>query len=170
MSLSTLGTKKLDEVRNTWHSELWTLKFIMLIISFLIPFFIPPEYIRIYGMSINYSSQFLVQLVFPSQLVKFWAFFSVLPLLFMNLSFHILAWLMLHTNPTRLLQVKLLELVQGNLQILGNFFYEKDAIPTCHQFYTTSLCWIYLGKKKKNIYIYSRTAFPESFTKKIQKL
>lgn len=74
MFLSTLGTKKLDEVRNTWHSEWWTLKFIMLIISFFIPFFIPPEYIRIYGevARIGAGIFLLLQLISVIEFITWW--------------------------------------------------------------------------------------------------
>lgn len=74
MFLSTCGTKKLHEVRNTWHSGCWTFKFIMLIISFLIPFFVPPEYIRIYGevARIGAGIFLLLQLISVIEFITWW--------------------------------------------------------------------------------------------------
>ncbi|GFP79834.1 probable serine incorporator [Phtheirospermum japonicum] len=49
MFLSTCNTRKLDEARNAWHSGWWAVKFVLLLISLVIPFFIPSDYIQLYG-------------------------------------------------------------------------------------------------------------------------
>ncbi|GFP94454.1 serine incorporator 3 [Phtheirospermum japonicum] len=49
MFLSTCNTRKLDEARNAWHSGWWAMKFVLLLISLVIPFFIPSDYIQLYG-------------------------------------------------------------------------------------------------------------------------
>ncbi|KAL0349084.1 UNVERIFIED_CONTAM: hypothetical protein Sangu_1136200 [Sesamum angustifolium] len=49
MFVTTCNTRKLDEKRNAWHSGWWALKFVLLLISFVIPFFIPTDYIQLYG-------------------------------------------------------------------------------------------------------------------------
>uniref|UniRef100_A0A7N0V4Z1 Serine incorporator n=1 Tax=Kalanchoe fedtschenkoi TaxID=63787 RepID=A0A7N0V4Z1_KALFE len=49
MFITTYKTSKLDEARNVWHSGWWTPKFIILIISLVVPFFLSPDVIHIYG-------------------------------------------------------------------------------------------------------------------------
>ncbi|KAL5996600.1 hypothetical protein ACLOJK_007519 [Asimina triloba] len=44
------GLSKLYEASNSWHSKWWTSKFFILIILMAIPFFIPVDFIRVYGM------------------------------------------------------------------------------------------------------------------------
>ncbi|XP_073110990.1 uncharacterized protein [Elaeis guineensis] len=49
MFLSTAGTKKLDDPRNSWHSEWWPVKIIMWMGFMAVPFFIPTAFIQLYG-------------------------------------------------------------------------------------------------------------------------
>ncbi|XP_038984596.1 probable serine incorporator isoform X2 [Phoenix dactylifera] len=49
MFLSTAGTKKLDDRRNSWHSEWWPAKIIMWMGFMVVPFFIPTAFIQLYG-------------------------------------------------------------------------------------------------------------------------
>ncbi|KAK6929657.1 Serine incorporator/TMS membrane protein [Dillenia turbinata] len=49
MFLTTCKTSKLYEVRNSWHSQWWSLKFIPLIVSLVAPFFLHPDIIQFYG-------------------------------------------------------------------------------------------------------------------------
>ncbi|KAK9160143.1 hypothetical protein Syun_006484 [Stephania yunnanensis] len=49
MFLSTVKTSKLYEARNSWHSNYWSLKIVLLIISLAISFFCPPVFIQLYG-------------------------------------------------------------------------------------------------------------------------
>ncbi|XP_026405618.1 probable serine incorporator [Papaver somniferum] len=49
MFLTTCQTSKLQEARNTWHSNWWLFKFVLLIITLVLPFFCPPSLIHLYG-------------------------------------------------------------------------------------------------------------------------
>ncbi|CAA0816703.1 Serinc-domain containing serine and sphingolipid biosynthesis protein [Striga hermonthica] len=67
MFLTTANTRKLHEVRNTWHSGWWGLKFILLLISFMIPFFIPSDYIQLYGKIF-----LILQLISVIEFITWW--------------------------------------------------------------------------------------------------
>ncbi|KAG7028786.1 Serine incorporator 3, partial [Cucurbita argyrosperma subsp. argyrosperma] len=67
MFLSTSRTRKLHEPRNVWHSSWWSLKFIVFIVSMLVPFFFPPALIQLYGMIF-----LLLQLVSVIQFISWW--------------------------------------------------------------------------------------------------
>ncbi|XP_075085517.1 uncharacterized protein LOC107808581 isoform X2 [Nicotiana tabacum] len=74
MFLTTCFTSKLCEVRNAWHSGWWILKFVMLIIFMVIPFFIPSDYIQLYGEFARVGAGvFLVlQLISVIEFITWW--------------------------------------------------------------------------------------------------
>ncbi|KAM0938972.1 putative serine incorporator/TMS membrane protein [Dioscorea sansibarensis] len=49
MFFTTLGTRKLNQIRNSWHSNWWILKLILYLLSVTVSFLIPDVYIHIYG-------------------------------------------------------------------------------------------------------------------------
>ncbi|CAA7049439.1 unnamed protein product [Microthlaspi erraticum] len=49
MFLSTWNTLKLHQAQNSWHSDNWTFKFILLVSAMVASFFVPQLYIQIYG-------------------------------------------------------------------------------------------------------------------------
>ncbi|KAK8962241.1 hypothetical protein KSP40_PGU010419 [Platanthera guangdongensis] len=49
--VTTLGTKKLKDVRNSWHSEWWAAKMLLWMSFMTVPFFLPSEFFFIYGES-----------------------------------------------------------------------------------------------------------------------
>lgn len=51
MFLTTCKTSKLYEARNAWHSRWWALKFVILIFALVISFFVPSDFIQLYGKS-----------------------------------------------------------------------------------------------------------------------
>ncbi|KAA3480556.1 putative serine incorporator [Gossypium australe] len=55
MFLTTFSTRKLYEANCKWHSGWWTLKFFLLVVSMVVPFFLPPGFIQIYGMFALYA-------------------------------------------------------------------------------------------------------------------
>ncbi|XP_019705090.1 uncharacterized protein [Elaeis guineensis] len=65
MFLSTAGTKKLDDPRNSWHSEWWPVKIIMWMGFMAVPFFIPTAFIQLYGKiaHLGAGAFLLIQLV-----------------------------------------------------------------------------------------------------------
>ncbi|KAG8369736.1 hypothetical protein BUALT_Bualt14G0044800 [Buddleja alternifolia] len=74
MFVTTCNTRKLHEVRNIWHSGWWTLKFILLLISFVIPFFIPTDYIQLYGelSRVGAGVFLLLQLISVIEFITWW--------------------------------------------------------------------------------------------------
>ncbi|KAF3322189.1 hypothetical protein FCM35_KLT13330 [Carex littledalei] len=50
MFVTTSGAHKLHGFQNTWHSRWWILKFILYIVSLVVPFVIPKSFILLYGM------------------------------------------------------------------------------------------------------------------------
>lgn len=52
MFLSTVKTRKLCEGRNSWHSRWWEFKAVLLLLSMAVPFFIPSQFVQIYGWSL----------------------------------------------------------------------------------------------------------------------
>ncbi|KAL2230182.1 UNVERIFIED_CONTAM: Serine incorporator 2 [Sesamum indicum] len=65
---------KLHEVRNAWHSGWWALKFILLLISFVIPFFIPTDYIQLYGelARVGAGVFLILQLISVIEFITWW--------------------------------------------------------------------------------------------------
>lgn len=49
MFLSTVGTTKLNDPRDSWHSGWWSAKILMLIALMVLPFFVPSAFIQFYG-------------------------------------------------------------------------------------------------------------------------
>lgn len=49
MFLTTSKTRKLCEARNAWHSGWWGLKFFILLISMVVPLFVPSYSLQLYG-------------------------------------------------------------------------------------------------------------------------
>ncbi|XP_051133060.1 uncharacterized protein LOC127252786 isoform X2 [Andrographis paniculata] len=74
MCLTTCNTRKLDEVRNTWHSGWWAPKIVMLLISFVIPFFIPTDYIQLYGelARVGAGVFLILQLISVIEFITWW--------------------------------------------------------------------------------------------------
>ncbi|XP_022157955.1 serine incorporator 3 isoform X1 [Momordica charantia] len=74
MFLSTSRTRKLHEPRNAWHSRWWSLKFIVFIVSMVVPFFFPPALIQLYGelARVGAGIFLLLQLVSVIQFISWW--------------------------------------------------------------------------------------------------
>ncbi|KAL7177494.1 hypothetical protein ACSBR2_030785 [Camellia fascicularis] len=74
MFLTTCNTSKLYETRNTWHSRWWPLKFIMLIVSLTIPFFLPLNLIQLYGelARVGAGVFLILQLISVIQFITWW--------------------------------------------------------------------------------------------------
>ncbi|KAF5736677.1 serine incorporator [Tripterygium wilfordii] len=74
MLLTTIGTSKLYEARNNWHSRWWTVKFFLLILSLAVPFFFPSDYIQLYGefARVGAGIFLLLQLVSVIEFVAWW--------------------------------------------------------------------------------------------------
>ncbi|XP_062186118.1 uncharacterized protein LOC133889680 isoform X2 [Phragmites australis] len=49
MFATTFGSRKLHEVRNSWHSGCWILKSLVYVVSIGIPFIIPNTFVQLYG-------------------------------------------------------------------------------------------------------------------------
>ncbi|XP_020577999.1 probable serine incorporator isoform X2 [Phalaenopsis equestris] len=47
--VTTVGTKKIWDARNSWHCEWWLAKMLMWMLFMLVPFFMPSEFFFIYG-------------------------------------------------------------------------------------------------------------------------
>ncbi|KAJ8480219.1 hypothetical protein OPV22_023946 [Ensete ventricosum] len=56
MFLSTVGTKKLEDSRNFWHSEWWPAKIIIWIGFMVVPFFMPSAFIELYGKFAHFGA------------------------------------------------------------------------------------------------------------------
>uniref|UniRef100_A0A251J2U1 Serine incorporator n=1 Tax=Manihot esculenta TaxID=3983 RepID=A0A251J2U1_MANES len=74
MFVTTIKTRKLYEARSTWHSGCWALKLFLLIVSMAVPFFLPSNYIQIYGeVSRIGAGIFLVlQLISVIEFITWW--------------------------------------------------------------------------------------------------
>nr|XP_023886276.1 serine incorporator 3-like [Quercus suber] len=74
MFLSTISTRKLFEVRNTWHSRWWAFKFFLFIVSVAVPFFLSSDFIQLYGefARIGAGVFLLLQLVSVIQFINWW--------------------------------------------------------------------------------------------------
>ncbi|WJX10856.1 hypothetical protein P8452_01530 [Trifolium repens] len=74
MFLSTVKTRKLCEGRNSWHSRWWELKAVLLLISVTLPFFIPSQFVQIYGeiARIGAGIFLLLQLVSVIHFIIWW--------------------------------------------------------------------------------------------------
>ncbi|KAJ4818632.1 Serinc-domain containing serine and sphingolipid biosynthesis protein [Rhynchospora pubera] len=56
MFLSTVNTKKVQDWRNSWHSEWWPAKIILWLGFMAIPFFIPSAFIQLYGKVAHFGA------------------------------------------------------------------------------------------------------------------
>ncbi|XP_065864893.1 uncharacterized protein [Euphorbia lathyris] len=74
MFVTTIKTRKLYEARSKWHSEWWTPKFFLLIISAAAPFFFPSKYIQLYGelARIGAGVFLVLQLVSVIEFITWW--------------------------------------------------------------------------------------------------
>lgn len=74
MLLTTCNTSKLHETRNTWHSSWWPLKFIMLVVSITIPFFVPSDFIQLYGelARVGAGIFLILQLISVIEFITWW--------------------------------------------------------------------------------------------------
>ncbi|XP_020233222.1 probable serine incorporator isoform X2 [Cajanus cajan] len=65
MFCSTIGTSKLNEGRDEWHSGWWLVKIVLLILVTIFPFLLPTEFIEIYGDVAHFGAGvfLLIQLV-----------------------------------------------------------------------------------------------------------
>ncbi|XP_047178532.1 probable serine incorporator isoform X1 [Vigna umbellata] len=74
MFLTTVKTRKLHESWNLWHSGHWEVKFIILLVSMALPFFLPSELVQIYGevARIGAGVFLLLQLVSVIQFIIWW--------------------------------------------------------------------------------------------------
>ncbi|KAK5804776.1 hypothetical protein PVK06_032427 [Gossypium arboreum] len=67
MFLTTFIARKLYEACSKWHSGWWKLKFFLLLASMVVPFFIPPGFIHIYGKIF-----LLLQLISVIEFIRWW--------------------------------------------------------------------------------------------------
>ncbi|KAG9136119.1 hypothetical protein Leryth_003738 [Lithospermum erythrorhizon] len=74
MFLSTSNTSKLMEARNGWHSGRWPLKLFILLVSVMLPFFIPSNYIHLYGevARIGAGVFLILQLISVIEFITWW--------------------------------------------------------------------------------------------------
>ncbi|KAA8523093.1 hypothetical protein F0562_009516 [Nyssa sinensis] len=65
MFLSTVGTSKLHEPRELWHSGWWTTKILLMIALMVLPFFVPSAAIQLYGEIAHFGAGvfLLIQLI-----------------------------------------------------------------------------------------------------------
>lgn len=65
MFLSTARTSKLNTVRDTWHSGWWSVKIALWVVTTVIPFLLPSEFIQIYGEVAHFGAGvfLLIQLI-----------------------------------------------------------------------------------------------------------
>ncbi|CAI8601929.1 unnamed protein product [Vicia faba] len=74
MFATTVKTRKLCEGRNSWHSRWWELKAVLLLLSVTLPFFIPSQFVQIYGeiARIGAGIFLLLQLVSVIHFIMWW--------------------------------------------------------------------------------------------------
>ncbi|KAG6668919.1 hypothetical protein I3843_01G198200 [Carya illinoinensis] len=74
MFLTTSKTRKLFEVRNTWHSRWWAFKFFLFAVSVTVPFFFSPDFIQLYGefARVGAGIFLILQLVSVIQFIHWW--------------------------------------------------------------------------------------------------
>ncbi|KAL1356702.1 hypothetical protein HN51_008688 [Arachis hypogaea] len=65
MYWSTAGTSKLKEGRDRWHSGWWLVKIILWVIITIFPFYLPSEFIEVYGQVAHFGAGvfLLIQLI-----------------------------------------------------------------------------------------------------------
>ncbi|XP_058101348.1 uncharacterized protein LOC131245719 [Magnolia sinica] len=74
MFFTTFRSSKLYESSNSWHSRWWASKFFILIILMVVPFFIPVDFIRLYGevARIGAGIFLLLQLISVIHFITWW--------------------------------------------------------------------------------------------------
>ncbi|KAK4258309.1 hypothetical protein QN277_007768 [Acacia crassicarpa] len=74
MFVSTVETRKLYEGRNSWHCGWWAFKFILLLLSFALSFFLPSQIVQIYGeiARVGAGIFLLLQLVSVIHFITWW--------------------------------------------------------------------------------------------------
>ncbi|KAF7131771.1 hypothetical protein RHSIM_Rhsim09G0047100 [Rhododendron simsii] len=74
MFVTTCSTSKLHETRNMWHSRWWLVKFIMLVVSLIIPFFVPSDFVQLYGelARVGAGIFLILQLVSVIEFITWW--------------------------------------------------------------------------------------------------
>ncbi|KAK9288179.1 hypothetical protein L1049_016628 [Liquidambar formosana] len=74
MFLTTCKTSKLYEALNTWHSGWWALKFVLLIMSLVVPFFFRPDIIHLYGeiARVGAGIFLILQLISVIEFITWW--------------------------------------------------------------------------------------------------
>ncbi|XP_040957167.1 serine incorporator 3 isoform X4 [Gossypium hirsutum] len=74
MFLTTFIARKLYEACSKWHSGWWKLKFFLLLASMVVPFFIPPGFIHIYGevARVGAGIFLLLQLISVIEFIRWW--------------------------------------------------------------------------------------------------
>ncbi|XP_021896927.1 probable serine incorporator [Carica papaya] len=74
MFLATFNTSKLYGARNKWHSRYWPFKIFILILSMLLPFVFPSDYIQLYGEFARFGAGvfLLLQLVSVIEFITWW--------------------------------------------------------------------------------------------------
>ncbi|KAF7131687.1 hypothetical protein RHSIM_Rhsim09G0046500 [Rhododendron simsii] len=74
MFVTTCNTSKLHETRNMWHSRWWPVKFIMLVVSLIIPFFVPSDFVQLYGelARVGVGIFLILQLISVIEFITWW--------------------------------------------------------------------------------------------------
>ncbi|PWA81573.1 serinc-domain containing serine and sphingolipid biosynthesis protein [Artemisia annua] len=74
MFLTTCGTSKLYNIRNTWHSGWWSLKLAILLIALVFSFFIPSDYVHLYGefARVGAGIFLILQLISVIEFIAWW--------------------------------------------------------------------------------------------------
>ncbi|GFP93484.1 serine incorporator 3 [Phtheirospermum japonicum] len=70
----TCNTRKSDKARNAWHSGWCAVKFVLLLILLVIPFFIPSDYIQLYGelARVGAGIFLILQLISVIEFITWW--------------------------------------------------------------------------------------------------
>ncbi|KAK8684963.1 hypothetical protein V6N13_040975 [Hibiscus sabdariffa] len=74
MFLTTFTARKLYEAYSKWHSGWWGLKLVLLLVSMVVPFFLPPDFIHIYGevARVGAGIFLLLQLISLIEFIRWW--------------------------------------------------------------------------------------------------
>ncbi|XP_057831577.2 uncharacterized protein LOC131042255 isoform X2 [Cryptomeria japonica] len=74
MCITTVGAKKLQCYRDSWHSGLWPVKLLLWISFMIIPFLFPPTVIQLYGEAARFGAGIflLIQLFCVVKFITWW--------------------------------------------------------------------------------------------------
>ncbi|KAH9289212.1 hypothetical protein KI387_033329, partial [Taxus chinensis] len=74
MFLTTVGSTKINEPRDSWHSGWWPLKVLIWIIMMVVPFFVPPAFIQFYGEVARFGAGIflIIQLISVINFITWW--------------------------------------------------------------------------------------------------